>query len=191
MAVRKGWFAIPGVQKGDRTIEDQLKGLDELIRRVPGHTVMDLGCAEGLVSKALLAAGAAHSWGIDVVPAAIEAAHMQQMPNGSFRRYDLNEQGALTRAYADTFLPKTVDIVLALALLHKLHSPGALVKDMLAFEPDLIVVRTPADTPGFVYDRRSHFKKYDIIGALAPTHALVHTSAGHFNEWVGYFELRL
>jgi len=183
MKLRKGWFNIPGVQAGDRTVQDQMKGLDALELQASGKTVLDLGCAEGLVARQLVQAGA-QVHGVEVVRDAVLEAR-KQCPEGEFYHVDLNVPHALKELQ----LPP-IDVVLALAVLHKLRNPLQVVRTFLSFNPALVVLRMPPATPGFVLDRRSGMKKHDVAGALDPTHALVYTTRGHFDEWVGYFERR-
>ena len=44
-----GWFTT-AKRPGDRTLEQQLVGLDKVLAEVAGKTVLDAGCAEGLIS---------------------------------------------------------------------------------------------------------------------------------------------
>ena len=52
----KGWFVTDG-RAGDRTLAQQLVGLDKI--NVQGATVLDVGCAEGLISIEMAKRGAA------------------------------------------------------------------------------------------------------------------------------------
>lgn len=44
--VKEGWFHTPG-RLGDRSLDQQLMGLDSLFERCFDKTVLDVGCAEG------------------------------------------------------------------------------------------------------------------------------------------------
>ena len=61
MRAAMGWFVInhdkAGHRDGDRSLEQQMRGLEKLVREVHGKTVLDIGCAEGLISMALVRAG--------------------------------------------------------------------------------------------------------------------------------------
>ena len=46
---KQGWFSTKG-RLGDRTLKQQLMGLDPLFAECKGKTVLDVGCAEGLIS---------------------------------------------------------------------------------------------------------------------------------------------
>lgn len=182
--MHKGWFRIPGVQDGDRTLEQQLKGLDDLLREVKGCSVLDLGCAEGLIARSLLDAGARHVAGLDILPAHVDEARRQCAGRkASFGVQDLDRLELGTSDGEEGM----VDIVLMLAILHKLRDPLRLVREIKEVFPRLIVIRMPAATPGYVQDRRSGNVRFDVVAELQPEYALRQVEKGHFDEWIGYF----
>lgn len=182
--MRKGWFKIPGVQDGDRTIDQQLKGLGRLLDEVRGKTVLDLGCAEGLVALALLQSGARKVYGVEVVHEAVAAARKIAGPQLlDVVQHDLNDP-TTERLVRDA----SAEVVLLLAILHKLRDPLRLVRDVAASRPELVVMRTPATTPGYVQDVRSGMRRFDVaIQLCMHGYTLEHVDRGHFEEWVGYF----
>lgn len=181
--MRKGWFKIENVQDGDRTVEDQLKGLDRLLTSVSGKVVLDLGCAEGLIGKVLLERGARRVFGAEVVPEAVYQA-MQGMDPSVFQvvRHDLNEASRWLIADAEA------DVVLMLAILHKLRRPQDLLEAVLETRPGLIVIRLPPATAPVIADARSNYVRYDVEQAcLAHGYRLDLVELAHFDEWTGYF----
>src|SRR5687767_7675026 len=62
-----GWFKIPNLQKGKVDLGRQTRGLDVVRAACPGATVLDLGCAEGLVSIELAKAGARLIHGVELI----------------------------------------------------------------------------------------------------------------------------
>jgi SAM-dependent methyltransferase len=185
--MRSGWFKVDGLQDGDRTLADQLTGLEALAVR--GKRVIDLGCAEGLISRWCVDQGAASVYGVEVVPEHVETARKLA---GDIRpdrlRFfcgDLNKPETCA-------LARPVDVVLALAILHKLREPENLLRQIVAIGPELVVVRTPGATPRGIQDERSGNRWISLADNL-PGYALVEQAAGHFDptrgarEWVGYY----
>lgn len=177
--MRKGWFKIDGVQTGDRDLLDQMKGLRPALREAAGATVLDLGCAEGLIAREFVRAGAAAVHGVEIVPDAVNEARRQCNGLPVFiTEADLNKYRIKVGA----------DIVLMLAILHKLRDPAARAHEFGCLAQRLAVVRLPPKDAPYVIDERSGNKPHDIRGALERAGLiLVDVRRGHFNEWTGYF----
>lgn len=176
----KRWFNV-GADKGDRTIDQQLVGLDRLIAAVPGKTVLDLGCAEGLISIELAKRGALAVQGVE-----IRADHVAV---GRKLAGDLPVK--LDAADLNTWRPThSYDIVIALALLHKLKDPSAACGAFCEASSGLVVIRTPPKAdPWVIIDDRSGRKPHDIGKVLrANGFKLSEQLAGTFGEVIGYWE---
>lgn len=189
---RRGWFVIPGEQDGDRTVSQQMRGLGPLVERVRGARVVDFGCAEGLIDKALLDHGAAHVRGYEVVADHIVvanrvcAAYRQEPPQAHFIVRNLNETAAICGDGT------AWDEALMLAVLHKLKRPADFLVQVIAqFAPRRLVIRTAKATPGYVDDSRAD-KGHRVVKLLEflPScgYAFKEKQDGPFDEWTGYFE---
>lgn len=179
----KPWFSTPG-KPGDRTLEQQLMGLDPLFAEVAGKTVLDVGCAEGLISIECAKRGANAVTGMEVRMTAVEAA----------RRRNVDGVTDFYHADAETFTKeiwKTPgwDIVLMLAVLHKLRDPSAACRRLAAAAKDLVVIRLPPKYAPDVVDERSGMRVHDINATMAETGFFCEVSNynGPFGEWVGYY----
>jgi predicted rRNA methylase YqxC with S4 and FtsJ domains len=189
MSERRGWFIIPGVQTGDRTVKQQMLGLGPLVEQVKGKRVVDFGCAEGLVEKALLDHGAHSVLGFEVVAGHVPVAervcadYRQEPCRAEFRVQDLNVTG-------DVKGDGTAwDVALMLAVLHKLRMPHVFLDHAVReFRPQLLVIRTAGATPGYVKDQRGKNHRVDLIPFLAERgYTLREHLPGPFDEWTGYF----
>jgi SAM-dependent methyltransferase len=170
----KPWFG-PG---GDRTLAQQLAGLDVLRARVPGCSVLDVGCAEGAVSLQLCDDGAAAVHGIDIRPDFVEHANAAR-----------GDRAALFEvADANTYTPKrSYDFVLMLAVLHKLADPSAAAA-RLAAAGRFVVVRLPPEHAPKIRDARSGFKPHAVHRVLLNSgFRALHITKGAFDEWMGYY----
>ena len=137
MAVtRKGWFKVPG-QDGDRTPQEQLLGLEPALAACNGKTVLDLGCAEGAIAFEFAKAGAKVT-GIEMLADHLAVARRicKDYPV-TFICSELAEWIKLN------IVPEKFDIVLALSIAHKLHSPAVLLRFAAQSARDMVVFRGP------------------------------------------------
>jgi SAM-dependent methyltransferase len=185
MGKRKGWFRIEGVQDGDRTLEEQLRGLEVIDFR--GQGVLDLGCAEGLIAHYALLNGAEFVDGAEIIEAHVKEARRQCAQFGARARFLHMD---LARFDAEQFRSR-YDVVLLLAILHKLRRPLDLLRQLASLSVGLYVVRLPAQGAGVISDERSGCVAYDVPAWFEGAgFDLERTSAGTFDEWVGYFRRR-
>jgi 2-polyprenyl-3-methyl-5-hydroxy-6-metoxy-1,4-benzoquinol methylase len=180
--VKEGWFHTDG-RLGDRSLDEQLKGLDELRARVAGKSVLDVGCAEGLISMQLFDDGAAAVHGLEIVQGHVDVGNT------------LRGERAVTieQADANDFKPKRqYDIVVMLAILHKLRDPGDACKRFAKAARELVVVRLPPENAPRIIDQRSDFKPVNIHKVLMNYgfERTTHGGIGPRDEWMGYYERR-
>lgn len=191
--MHKGWFRIKGVQDGDRTLESQLLGLETVADRFRGKTVLDLGCAEGLIGRHCVDAwGAAAVDGVTCVQYEIDAA--EQLCGGRpqyFHRGDLaTKQG---RTALLQVLDHQYDIVLLLSVLHKAKQPIPLLAWAVRFAGELVVIRLPAPVidmdrcrPGIHPVHPWMLERFDCIGE---PQTCVEPVSGR-PEWMGIYRVR-
>lgn len=176
----KGWFKFEG-REGDRTIDQQMQGLSLLMRSVKKATVLDLGCAEGLITVEMAKTGAVALHGVEIRrQAVLDANHLRGDLPITFEEGDLNKWRP-QRHY---------DVVVMLAILHKLKDPRAMLKEVLdKASPDLVVLRLPprSDNPA-INDARSGSKLIKLKPTLTKCgFKLIHATAGYLDEWLGYY----
>ena len=174
-----GWFKTAG-RDGDRTLEQQMIGLEQLFREVHGKTVLDAGAAEGLISIELAKAGAVRCVGLEIVanhvavgrelvgdlPVTLEVANLND--------YDVSKYGS-------------ADIVLMLAVLHKLKDPSAVCAALARQCNDLCVIRLPP-SGSVIVDDRSNRVPHDIGAVMeAAGFTMESMTTGPFDEWLAYF----
>lgn len=135
---RKGWFKIPGLQDGDRSAEEQLRGLSPALAECAGKTVLDLGAAEGLISAAFARAGALRVLAVELVPEHVAAS--RKVCKGLPVRM---VQAELAHYITNNPEHEQFDIVLALGIAHKLHDPGICIAFAARVARDLVVFRGP------------------------------------------------
>jgi SAM-dependent methyltransferase len=178
----KGWFSTPG-RPGDRTLADQLKGLDPLLEACKGKTVLDVGCAEGLISLELVKRGASAVHGVEIVKEHVEVARRASagLPV-MFEHADLNHWRP-RREY---------HIVIALAVLHKLRNPTEVAKALAGAARELVVLRLPPRDAPVIIDSRSGHEPHHIGDAMGDMgfELAEESYAGHYNEWVGVYTRR-
>lgn len=133
----KGWFAVPG-QAGDRTVEEQLRGLEPALKACKGKTVLDLGAAEGAISLEFAKAGAERVVAIErevqfcEVARKLCAGHVVEVVNANLSEW--------IGAHPN---PDQFDIVLALSIAHKLYDPGVLLSFACRSAKEVVVFRGP------------------------------------------------
>jgi SAM-dependent methyltransferase len=181
--MRKGWFKIPGVQDGDRALEEQLRGLEPMLAAVEDKVVLDLGCAEGLIAREVLARGARKVWGLDCNPESIAVAGKLGLDphRAHFAVHNANDIGADEEACLHS------DIVLGLAIFHKLHRPAESLMAWSRFARDLLVLRLPGGSKGAFVAK--HSKAPCDVGAVLPQQGfyLERTLSGPRDELVQYW----
>lgn len=131
-----------------------------MLTEVKGRTVADFGCAEGLIALEVARAGAASVYACDVNAESIEIAKglRGELPV-EFAVQDVNALAAArTRG--------SWDIVLALAILHKVQNPEQAVRFMADVTRDLLVVRWQGGSDGWIRTKRRGLN-CDGAGVLA------------------------
>lgn len=179
----QGWFRGVGPGKGYRTLEEQLTGLETVLASAGGASVLDLGCAEGLISRHFALRGAARVDGLSIIGGEIEIGRelCRDLPVNLYR-CDLGRWDEWLAANPDALLPR-YDIVLALSIFHKVEDIGKLVERALTFAGELVVVRSAA----IINDKRSKFVPYDLRGRLLRDFRLIAEGPGARGEWLGVF----
>lgn len=175
----EGWFTTKG-RLGDRTLDQQLKGLDGLFAGCKGKSVLDVGCAEGLISIELAKRGALAVHGVEIVRGHLEVANkLRGALPVTFEAADVN-----------VWRPKRkYDIVIALALLHKLRNPTEGCAALADAAREMVVLRLPPLHAPTIIDPRSDNEPHhigDVMGKRG--FRLTHTDFGEYREWVGYYE---
>lgn len=175
----KGWFHTPG-RSGDRTLKQQLTGLDDLRTRVRGKTVLDIGCAEGLIGMQLFDDGAAAVHGLEIVSEHVIIANKLRGDRAcTFEVADANDYKPV-RQY---------DIVILLALLQKLRDPSAACRRFVAAAREMVVLRLPPATAPTVIDARSGGYPHHIGEVMTSSgFMLKNAQLGHLGEWCGFYE---
>lgn len=175
----KGWFHTPG-RTGDRTLDQQLNGLDRLLGAVHGKTALDVGCAEGLISIEMAKAGAVAVHGVEIV-----AAHVAV---GNKLRGDLPitfEVGD-----ANVWRPRRhYDVIAMLALLQKVKDPTRVCAEIVEFAREMVVLRLPPKHAPTVIDDRSGNQPHHIGETMKRAGFYLEHAGydGAFGEWVGNY----
>lgn len=136
--LRHGWLKIPGVQDGDRDLQEQMLGLDQALASAKGKTVLDIGCAEGLIAREFVRAGARHVTGLELLEDHLTVAREQC--KGLPATFICAEMRAWIEKNPN---PQQYDIVLALGIAHKLHQPGTLMTFSARSASEMVVFRGP------------------------------------------------
>ena len=177
----KGWFRSEG-REGDRTLAEQMIGLEPLVAEIRGKRVLDFGCAEGLIGMELLNRGAASVTGIDTVEDHIQFGKTLASDEGIAIELLV---GNLNSYPVEKLEP--ADVVLLLAILHKLRDPSAFAMRAAALAKEQVIVRLPP-SGAVIRDERSGYVPHDIAAVLEKAgFVLGITVRGTNDEWIGYF----
>jgi glycosyltransferase involved in cell wall biosynthesis len=133
---------------GKWPIDVRLQGLDFVLRHASGRSVLDLGCAEGIISKALLDSGATFVHGIERDPSRVKRAReiCTDIPRARFDVADLSDWDASSNILnTDGY-----DIVLYLGLHH--HLPRAVRRQTCLRAAELAKYTFAIRTSDDVYD---------------------------------------
>lgn len=161
--MRHGWFAIPGVQTGDRTLAEQMLGVKEALDEARDKTVLDLGCAEGLISREFARAGAT-VMAIDAIGDHVKVAMGQC--EGYDVGFDVVGLDELAAKHEQLNAYHVYDIVLALGVCHKLHDPATGVRFAARSSDDLVLIRMHARSEAKDGLLRSKFKKTVVCNTV-------------------------
>jgi SAM-dependent methyltransferase len=139
----KGWFAVPGIRpKGDRTLEEQMMGLEPARAFSKGKSVLDLGCAEGLIALEFSKAGAERVVGVELLESHLAVARKVCAGRAGMQFHCAH----LDEWAAGHPQPEAFDVVLALGIIHKLHDPAVPLRFAAASARSLLCFRAPAPT---------------------------------------------
>lgn len=168
----RGWFSIAGVRPGDRTLKEQMIGLDLALKEARGKTVLDLGCAEGLISREFAKAGAKSVLGIELLASHLAVAKVQcrDVPQVQFVQAHLGDYIKARESFPQ------YDIVLALGIIHKLEDPAIPLRFAAQSARSLVVFRAPA-------------KKYD--GLIKSKHSDIKCDVPKIMKSEGFIETAL
>lgn len=145
--MRRGWFVIPGVQLGDVTLEDQIIALGPAFAEAPGKTVLDIGCAEGLIGREFAKSGAREVIALDSIEAHLDVAREQCAGYPiTFVHANINDPQPLYSA----------DIVLALGVIHKLQFPEIGVRFAARSSRSLVLLRSGRGASGGIIRSKYH-----------------------------------
>jgi len=136
----KGWFKIEGTQGGLRNLSDQTVGLEILYRNASGKTVLDLGCAEGLISNWLVCSGASMADGVDCDKERIKVGKEVVHSRVNLHVGDLNNLFSLITLS----LKRSYDIVLLLGILHKVERTDELLNYAIRHCGRWLAIRAPS-----------------------------------------------
>jgi len=173
----RGWFITPE-QDGDRTLEEQLLGLDLVLAEAAGSTVLDLGCAEGLIGREFALRGATVH-GLTIVETEVEAGRVfcAGLP------VQIDRCNLMDPAWP---VAGSFDIVLALSIAHKMWDPYAFLRQVHGRAQRMIAIRLPNRVHN---DARSNHQPIDPVRAFTDFDLIAEpvTCRG---EWLGIFKRR-
>ena len=131
---------------GKWPLDSRLEGIAGVLEVCAGKTILDLGCAEGLIAQKFLENGAASVHGFEYDETRVrESLHRcSNFPQAIFRVADLSDWPRFAEKNTDILLER-YDIVLYLGLHHHIsrEKRGALLNAALSLTDKCLVIRTP------------------------------------------------
>lgn len=186
----KTWFKISKDADHERTLTDQLIGLRPLFDEVRDFkakarplTVLDVGCAEGLIGMELAKAGAAHVHGVEILQSRVTAA--KKLRGSLPCTFECNK--------VDYYKPtRAFDVILALSILHKMPHPSDTLRGLVANTCDrMVVIRLPPGNGPVVIDRRSANVPHDLNAVLEDLgFKLEEETTSSRDEWCGFWRFK-
>jgi hypothetical protein len=153
---------------GKHSPEDRLASLEAVIAEAPGATVLDLGCAEGVISAEFIHAGARRVDGFDINPGRVAAARrLLSSRRAHYRVGNLNNWSAFVR---DNELVPQYDIVLFLGVYQHL-APETRIDTLQGIASkcrDRLAVRAPLALLGEITEVLNE-EGFDATNALSGT----------------------
>ncbi|ULK98850.1 class I SAM-dependent methyltransferase [Bradyrhizobium sp. I71] len=185
---RHGWFEIPGMQTGERKLKERIRGLAPLLAASRGGSVLDLGCAEGMIGKWLIEAGGASTLlGLDKHEPYLQTA--RQIFAGDERaRFEACDFDHFETWRAENQLSETYDVVLALNIIHKLARPAAFLDEIAYLAGKMLAIALPAD---IINDVRSGNAPVDPVAVLRGRFQLVSRFEGARHPSKGHLGIRM
>ena len=185
---KHGWFAIPGVQTGERDIAERVGPLKALTRWKI-RTVLDVGCAEGLIGKWLMDEGSAtFVHGLEAYVPYLETARQIMPPNKYRTLFEVVDLDNFDEVRPSLHLMSAYDCVLCLNIIQKLKKPRKFLLDMAALSRDVFVYSGPAKV---LSDWRSNNKPVDIERELHRDFQLVQFHSGQMDDVKGHLGVRM
>jgi hypothetical protein len=186
----KTWFPV-GRGEHERSLVDQMRGLRPVVDefrmcRSKGRplTALDVGCAEGLIAMEMAKAGAIHVHGVEVV--AQRVADANRLRGSLPCSFDVGNVSTYSPA-------RPYDVLLALAILHKLQDPSATLYRLVHnFCQRLVVIKLPPGRGPLVLDPRSNNVPHDLDAVLMDLgFVLEQQTEGVRDEWIGFWRAKV
>jgi SAM-dependent methyltransferase len=150
-----------------RSFKEQMSGLRPALDFCSGKSVLDIGCAEGLIALEFLKAGASEVFGTDLFePYVIKAkANAAGHPRAMFELSDVRQQAELWEK--DPTAVEPFDIVLALAVIHKTYLLEQTTRYCAAMAKEWLIIRLPSyGSNGCIRAKHYPFHEVDTLKVL-------------------------
>lgn len=182
---RHRWF-VGKNRPGDRTLKTQVMGLSSAQEMMSGATVLDLGCAEGILIEQYFKWCAALVHGVEIIEEAANDARELladfivdgrcHIATGAIERLDIVE-GLLDR----------YDVVCALGVMHKTRNVIDPLRNAAKRAGKFFILRNPPENGRVIGGHRQHGDRFDCVEIIRDTHTLIEETRGWNDEWIGYF----